>query len=42
MIQKLKEDNGVLALSIVDQRMPHMTGVEFLTAANSINNVYIK
>ena len=29
MIQKLK-NNGVLALSIVDQRMPHMTGVEFL------------
>ncbi len=30
LIQKLKEDNGVLALSIVDQRMPRMTGVEFL------------
>ncbi len=30
LIQKLKIDNGVLALSIVDQRMPQMTGVEFL------------
>jgi thioredoxin reductase (NADPH) len=30
LIQKLKIDNGVLALCIVDQRMPQMTGVEFL------------
>jgi thioredoxin reductase (NADPH) len=30
LIQKLKLDDGVLALSIVDQRMPQMTGVEFL------------
>jgi thioredoxin reductase (NADPH) len=30
LIQKMKIDNGVLALCIVDQRMPQMTGVEFL------------
>lgn len=30
LVRKLKTQNEVVALAIADQRMPHMTGVEFL------------
>jgi thioredoxin reductase (NADPH) len=30
LTEKLKIDNKIIALYIVDQRMPQMTGVEFL------------
>ena len=35
-VQELKERNAALALLLVDQRMPGMTGTEFLTAAQEI------
>src|SRR6476659_637106 len=36
LVQKLKVQNEVLALAIADQRMPLMTGVEFLQHLTNI------
>jgi thioredoxin reductase (NADPH) len=35
-VQRLKKRNDAIALFLVDQRMPEMSGTEFLTAARSV------